>query len=259
MTDADSGADAHAADWLRRWDAQQTRYIPHRPERFTAMVEALAALTGRSDPTVLDLGCGPGSLSARVLERLPDATLIAVDADPLLLEIGRRAFAGRQALHWLDADLRDPAWAERIDPLRLPVDAAVSSTALHWLDAGALGSLYATLGAVIRPGGAFIDADRLANGAAAPRLDGAARAVAEVLLGEGHPDAESWTEWWTAVEADPAFADAVEERRRRAFEHPDDEAAPPLGTHLDGLRAAGFSEVGTVWQRGNDRILVAIR
>jgi hypothetical protein len=30
--------------WLRRWDTQQTRYLPEREERFTAMLDVLAAL-----------------------------------------------------------------------------------------------------------------------------------------------------------------------------------------------------------------------
>ena len=31
-----------------------------------------------------------------------------------------------------------------------------------------------------------------------------------------------------------------------------------LATHVDALRAAGFGEVGTLWQRGNNRILCAV-
>jgi trans-aconitate methyltransferase len=34
---------------------------------------------------VLDLGCGPGSLAARLLERLPAASVVAIDSYPLLL------------------------------------------------------------------------------------------------------------------------------------------------------------------------------
>jgi hypothetical protein len=32
-----------------------------------------------------------------------------------------------------------------------------------------------------------------------------------------------------------------------------------LSTHVEALRAAGFSEVGTLWQRGNNRILCGVR
>jgi hypothetical protein len=32
-----------------------------------------------------------------------------------------------------------------------------------------------------------------------------------------------------------------------------------LATHVEALRAAGFSEVGTLWQRGNNRIPCGVR
>src|ERR1700754_1413972 len=80
-----------ATEWIARWDRQQEGYLPDREERFTALIDAVEAL-GRSDPLVIDLGCGPGSLSARLLERLPAATVVSVDADPLLLGLGRAAY-----------------------------------------------------------------------------------------------------------------------------------------------------------------------
>jgi hypothetical protein len=32
-----------------------------------------------------------------------------------------------------------------------------------------------------------------------------------------------------------------------------------LAGHVDALRAAGFTEIGTVWQHGENRILCAVR
>ena len=32
-----------------------------------------------------------------------------------------------------------------------------------------------------------------------------------------------------------------------------------LATHVDALRAAGFAEVGTLWQRGGNRLLCGVR
>src|ERR1017187_500704 len=121
---------ADFANWLARWDAQQQRHIPDREERFTAMVDAVAAFAG-PEPRVLDLGCGPGSLSARVLDRLPGASVVAIDADPVLLAIGRGAPGGGPGLTFVDADLRGD-WVASL-PSPRSYDAAVSTTALHWL------------------------------------------------------------------------------------------------------------------------------
>lgn len=71
-----------ARAWIDRWDTQQQGYLPDREERFTALIDAVAEAAGRPDPLVLDLGCGPGSLATRLLDRIPGATVVAVDADP---------------------------------------------------------------------------------------------------------------------------------------------------------------------------------
>ena len=145
---------AAARDWIERWDRQQEVYLPDREERFTALVDAVEASAGRPDPLVLDLGCGPGSLAVRLLARLPGASVVAVDADPVTLALGRAAYADRPALRFLSIDLRAADWASRLglEPGR-PVDAVVSTTALHWLSAAELRDLYATLAACCGPAG----------------------------------------------------------------------------------------------------------
>jgi len=57
-------------EWLRRWNAQQTGYIPDREEVFALMLDVLSrldAVPGR----LLYLACGPGSLADRALRRFP--------------------------------------------------------------------------------------------------------------------------------------------------------------------------------------------
>ncbi|HZC77805.1 MAG TPA: class I SAM-dependent methyltransferase, partial [Ktedonobacterales bacterium] len=142
------------------WDRQQTRYLPSREARFEAMFDALEALLP-PDFVALDLGCGPGSLSQRLLERFPQARSIAVDQDPVLLAMGQGALGdlgGR--LRWVDANLRASSWRERIG-VEL-VDVALSTTALHWLPPGQLVRLYTELGMLIRPDGLFLNGDHMA-------------------------------------------------------------------------------------------------
>jgi trans-aconitate methyltransferase len=100
-----------ARQWLSRWDAQQEWYMPDREERFTVLIDAVEAGADRDDPLVLDLGCGPGSLAVRLLDRMPAARVVAIDTDPLLLVLGRAAYGGRAGLRFADQDLRRPGWA----------------------------------------------------------------------------------------------------------------------------------------------------
>ena len=68
---------------------------------------------------------------------------------------------------------------------------------------------------------------------------------------------ESWDQWWHAVAADPALAAAAAERSRGLVHHSNEGAQ--LAVHTSALRAAGFAEVGTVWQRGSSRVLCGVR
>jgi SAM-dependent methyltransferase len=241
--------------WLARWDAQQQRHIPDREERFSAIIDALAAFAG-SAPRVLDLGCGPGSLSARILARLPEANVVAIDTDPVLLAIGRGALGGNDHLRFIDTDLRTE-WVSSL-PEPGPYDAAVSTTALHWLGLEHLLRLYRTLGSVLRPGAVFLDGDRLDFD---HDQTGIAAGVSEVR--PAWPDApegsEDYDAWWSAAVAEPALAAEVAERARRAHDHPHGDNAHSYEFHRSALFAAGFAEAGTIWQHLSNRVLIAIR
>lgn len=250
-----------AREWIRRWDLQQEESLPDREERFTALIDAVDEGTGRSDPLVIDLGCGPGSLSVRLLDRIPAAAVVAVDADPVLLALARAAYGDRPGLRFISADLRRPGWSGGLN-LDRPADAAVSTTALHWLSPEALSAMYAELARVLRPGGLLLNGDHLRiDDAASPvlaRLDEALlRREDRRRFPNGH--AESWSGWWEAIAAEPALADEVAEREAWR-DHADHHgwASGLLGTHLDALRAAGFTEAGTLWQRGENRLLCAV-
>jgi SAM-dependent methyltransferase len=207
-------------------------------------------------PRVLDLGCGPGSLSVRILDRLPGASVVAVDADPVLLALGRGAVGARPGLSWVDADLRSPSWASALPGG--PYDAAVSTTALHWLPAAGLPAFYASVAAVLRPGGVFVDGDHF--GFAEAGLSGLAKGLQSTWEQRSPvPAAESWEDWWEALRGEPTLAPTFAERDRRRHEHPRSDESDQFSAHLSALRAAGFAEAGTVWQRGTDRVLVGLR
>ena len=251
-----------ALAWIERWDRQQEHYLPDREERFTALIDAVEEGTGRADPLVLDLGCGPGSLAVRLLDRIPAATVVAIDADPLLLALGSAAYADVGGLRFTDVDLSRPGWSATLG-LGRSADAAVSTTALHWLTGPALRAMYAELAMVLAPGGLLLDGDHLkVDEAESPTLARLDRALLEREGRRRFPGGrgETWRSWWDAVTADPALAGeaADRERRRTEADHHGSETVL-LATHLGALRAAGFAETGVIWQRGENRLLCAVR
>ena len=250
-----------AREWIERWDQQQEESLPDREDRFTALIDAVEEGTGRADPLVLDIGCGPGSLAIRLLGRLPHATVIGIDADPVALTLGQAAYSGESGLRFVDLDLRVPGWSGQLG-LGRPADAAVSTTALHWLPEQDLRAMYAELATVLRPGGLLLNGDHFAVDAKESpmlaRLDLALRRREDLRRFPGGHSV-SWHAWWEAAEADPLLADHVAERSRRhvdAGHH--GTASTQLATHVEALRAAGFTEVGTLWQRGDNRLLCGV-
>jgi SAM-dependent methyltransferase len=241
--------------WLRLWDEQQEAYDPRREERFGVILDAVRAAVGPRF-VALDAGCGPGSLSARLLARFPRAKCVAVDRDPVTLRIGREAlkrFADR--LVWVDADLTLPGWVDRLPRRRY--DAVVSTTALHWLDARALARFYRDVHTLLRPGGIFLDGDHFRAGPKDPLLSDMAGKIGTRRRRSRSRGA--WEEWWRAVSREPALRNEMEEHRRREAGHPRHRDPPSWDDHVRSLRRAGFPYVTTLWQVLENRVLCAQR
>src|SRR5436309_12933264 len=108
MVLGDSDLDWHA--WFERWEAMQNCYIPQRLYRFDLMLQ-WANLPRAAQTQILDLGSGPGSLSLRALQHYPNARVLAVDANPILVAMGEQvAKETTDHLRFLQVDLRQAPW-----------------------------------------------------------------------------------------------------------------------------------------------------
>jgi SAM-dependent methyltransferase len=241
------------------WEAHQDGFNPLREARFEAMLDLVRAeLPARF--VALDLGSGPGALSARLLRRFPRARCVAVDYDPVVRRVGEGlfgSFGGR--LRWFDARLGEPGW-DRGLPFRR-FDAALSTTALHWLTAPQLRRLYRDLGRLLRRGGVVLNGDRLAWSDDEPHLSRLAEKVRRLRASRAGRRFDwwaSWNAWWKAAERDPALRPLFAERERRHSHHPS-HGDEPLSAHVRALRRAGFSSVEVVWRDLENGVLFARR
>jgi trans-aconitate 2-methyltransferase len=124
------------------WDA--TLYLRFGGERARPFFDLLARVGAEMPRYVIDMGCGPGNLTATLAERWPSATVCGVDNSPQMIETARQlapATAPRSAgspgsgsvmtshapgLSFMLDDIRH--W----EPQSLP-DVIVSNAVLQWV------------------------------------------------------------------------------------------------------------------------------
>ncbi|CAL9435787.1 SAM-dependent methyltransferase [Streptomyces sp. DH-12] len=256
MTDSHTttaGTDWHA--WQESWDRQQEWYMPDREERFRVMLDMVEALVGTA-PRVLDLACGTGSITARLLARFPDATSTGVDLDPALLAIAEGTFAGDGRVTFVTADLKDPGWATQLP--HDSYDAVLTATALHWLHREPLADLYGHLAGLVRDGGVFMNADHMID-ETTPRINAAERAQRHARMDRAREQgALDWAEWWQLAAKDPVLAGPTARRFEIYGEHAEGDMPSPAW-HARVLREAGFAEARPVWCSPSDTLLLALK
>lgn len=110
--------------------------------------DCVAALSGVAEPSILEVGPGPGHLAERLLDLLPDAHWMGVDVDAAMLDAAERRLrrAGTLArATFVEADVAQLPFPDA------SFDLVVSSlSAHHWPDAAAG---FAQIRRVLRPGG----------------------------------------------------------------------------------------------------------
>jgi len=104
------------------WDPD--RYLVYADERGRPFVDLLARVPLTSPRSVVDLGCGPGTLTALLADRWPGAGVLGIDSSPAMVERARSGAA--TTVRFELGDLR--AWR----PAE-PVDVLVSNATLQWV------------------------------------------------------------------------------------------------------------------------------
>jgi len=245
--------------WVERWDRMQEHYLVRRNERFATMVALIDATQTRVQ-RVLELGCGPGSLTLAVLKAFPRAEVYGIDFNPsvLLLAQARLEDFGTR-VHLIQADLRQMSWAEA---LPIPMDAVISATALHWLEPDALTALYRRVAGLLRPGGILLNADHVGSEHRAVQRTWEQQRkrerTAEGYIRMGERDADDWDTFWQAYSRALGYELTAGQPAIDGWEGGVEEGLP-LTWHLDRLRENGFHAVDCFARWHNDALYGGIK
>ncbi len=105
------------------WDPGQ--YLRFGDQRSRPFFELTAQIGAEQPGLVVDLGCGPGQLTAELARRWPEAEVRGLDSSAEMIDAARRLEAGPRLSFGL-GDLRD--WRPEG-----PVDVIVSNAVLQWV------------------------------------------------------------------------------------------------------------------------------
>jgi ubiquinone/menaquinone biosynthesis C-methylase UbiE len=148
--------------------SDESRYVPAAGrEAFTGLYDIGVRLTMREkrwrpliveeiaavDPdVVVDLGCGTGTLTIPIAERLPDARVVGVDGDPKILDLAR-AKGGSDRIEWVEGLADDLPFDDG------EVDVVVTTLVFHHLPLGVKRAALAEARRVLLPGGRLVVGD----------------------------------------------------------------------------------------------------
>jgi trans-aconitate 2-methyltransferase len=104
------------------WDPQ--RYLEFADERSRPFADLLARVGADAPRRVVDLGCGPGQLTATLGRRWPQAEITGTDSSPEMIARAEQHAGPRLRFAVGDLTQWDPAE---------PVDVVVSNAALQWV------------------------------------------------------------------------------------------------------------------------------
>ena len=220
------------ADFAARWEARITKEGGPFRER---PLDVLARLAVVSRPRrILELGIGTGRVAHELLEQLPDAEYVGLDASAAMLDLARDRVP---QVRLVEADLLHE-WRTRVGG---PFDLVVTAQTIHHVEGTGKRDVFQQAYAVLAPGGRILLAERLA---VEPEL------FAHYLA--------LWQRTRKQLGLDPLPADwsydLYLERLAESGDVPD-----RLGTHLDWLRGCGFDPVVTWWQDGDRAVFGGVR
>ena len=211
------------AEYVSRMDRQEQ----DRAVIFSLMTELLPGEPG-DGMLILDVGSGYAPVAAACLDARPNATAIALDISDAMMDVGRERMArfgdrfSYMVGDFAEGVLPPPAVAAG------PFDAVVSARAIHHLPAEGMKSLYASIHASLKPGGAFFNIDT-----ASPETDFLREKFRSVTRSPGDLPRAATTR-------------TPEQLAHDAMLHHRDAT---LVRHIEWLKAAGFTSVDCFWKR----------
>jgi tRNA (cmo5U34)-methyltransferase len=217
--------ESHLQLQVAEYDELIRRFIPRYEEMLDEVVYLIRSLVGDSGEFV-ELGIGMGSLTERVINAIPKARTIGIDADPKMLEEAARRLSSHQ-------DRIRLRLQDFFSELPAAQNAYFAALALHHVPNLSLKqTLYQKIYDALAPGGLFLNADAMFDDS----------------------DLNWQRKRWTAHLVSAGFAEAEAFDHLRSWKKEDNYFG--VETELELMNKAGFSHCDVAWRYGPMAITV---
>ncbi|MBN6189053.1 class I SAM-dependent methyltransferase [Aneurinibacillus sp. BA2021] len=136
----------------QHYDQQRRKLIPCFDDFYS--IPVTIAETKSESPTILDIGAGTGLLSARMLEKYPNASITLIDLSEKMLDMAALRFEQRSQVKYIVGDYTTYEFADTFDIV-------ISSLSIHHLMDGEKKALYHKVFSIMKQDGIFINADQV--------------------------------------------------------------------------------------------------
>lgn len=97
----------------------------------------------RAPEHAIDIGCGTGIVTEKLVLLFPEAKITAVDVSPAMIEQARKRIPDTSNVEWAVGDVRNL-------PAEMPFNLAVSCSSLHWV--APIDDAFRAVAGIVRPG-----------------------------------------------------------------------------------------------------------
>jgi trans-aconitate 2-methyltransferase len=214
---------------VTEFDSSIRQLLPYYDEMLGAIARCLPTDASR----ILELGCGTGELSLKVMECCPSAQLVGIDYSPRMITFVRSKIESAGYAHrWRGVEMDFGEWANNQgSEAGTGFDAVVSSLAIHHLSDEMKLKLFGQICQTLNPGGIFWNAD--------PVLPESPQ------LSEFYQKARE--EW---CNSHGTTLEDVRSKMGRSETHgySNHDQLATLDAHLQMLKTAGFESVAVPWK-----------
>ncbi len=188
---------------------------------YNEMIETLIyAIPDNKSPKVLDLGCGTGNITKKVLERFPEAEVTCLDISDKMIEIAKEKLSEYDNINYIIGDFT-------VVDIEDKYDAIISSLALHHIPTNeGKKEMYEHIYDALKVGGVFYNADVIKpNSSYNEKLN--ERMSDKYMQKEGA---------------------TIEEMQDHKQKRESNDIPVTLVTHFRLLEEAGFEEIDVIWK-----------